>query len=753
MSRFIPVITGHRPEKSTGSERPPSTRKILRRSNKAIQALTLPKVIIYNMRSLFSKIENFSLDMKERAGDISFLTEVWEKKEQKKHQKKLETMLEFGGIKYISTPRPGPQRGGGAAIAVRTKKFNITKLNIHIPKPIEVVWGLLRPKIVSGKISVIIACCFYSPPRSRKNPTLLEHITNTLQSLLIDYPDAGIIISGDRNSIEICNLLQIHPSLKQTVNSSTRGNKILDVILTNLYSYYNEPEIVPAISPDVQGRGVPSDHNGVVFTPHTSTTQTSKKPKIRKEIRPIPESLLFAFGEKLTKCDFSSVYTQTNSTQMVSKFQDIMDKMVSDTFPCKTITIFADDKPWFNEELRTLKRSRLREYNRHGKSQKYLELQDKFDRKFKNEFHKYRLKIELEVSQGKRGSSYSVIKKLGLRPGEVPQPSFQLPHHATNNYTSAESAEILAEYFCSVSQEYSPLNLQSLPPNVQEYLSEPTPAGIIPSLSKYDVYKKIRSAKKPNSSVPGDLPRKILQHYAPLLAEPSSVIFNKITHSSVYPDQWKVEHQVPIPKCYPPSSEEDIRNISKTQFLSKVYESFIAGWLLPIISPYLDPGQCGGLRGLSVTHYLIKLLDFVHINWDRRQPHAVLAMCIDISKAFNRVDHTLVIQDLFDMHTPSWLLKVIISYLTNRSMILSYNGEASKRKLLPGGGPQGAHLGGLIFIVKFNGAFLRPPVPRNVFGPINTSKAIAVKFVDDGSVAASVNLNLKTTLRVLIGSS
>ena len=143
------------------------------------------------MRSLFSKIENFSLDMKERAGDISFLTEVWEKKEQKKHQKKLETMLEFGGIKYISTPRPGPQRGGGAAIAVRTKKFNITKLNIHIPKPIEVVWGLLRPKMVSGKISVIIACCFYSPPRSRKNPTPLEHITNTLQSLLIDFQMRG----------------------------------------------------------------------------------------------------------------------------------------------------------------------------------------------------------------------------------------------------------------------------------------------------------------------------------------------------------------------------------------------------------------------------------------------------------------------------------------------------------------------------------------------------------------------------------
>ena len=313
-----------------------------------------------------------------------------------------------------------------------------------------------------------------------------------------------------------------------------------------------------------------------------------------------------------------------------------------------------------------------------------------------------------------------------------------------NNYTAAESAEVLAEYFSSVSQEYSPLDVSSLAPNIQVYLNHPVPPELIPSLSVYDVYRKISSAKKPNSSVPGDFPKKVINQYAALLAAPSSVIFNHITHTSSYPDQWKTEYQIPIPKSFPPSSEDDIRNISKTPFLSKVYESFIAGWLLPVIAPYLDPDQCGGLKGLSVSHYLIKLLDFIHVNWDKRQPYSVLAACVDLSKAFNRVDHSLVIQDLFDMHTPAWLLKIIISYLSNRSMILTYHGEASKRKLLPGGGPQGAHLGGIIFIVKYNGAFLRPPVPRNVFGPVKDSKAKAVKFVDDGSVA--VSLNLKTCL-------
>ena len=60
--------------------------------------------------------------------------------------------------------------------------------------------------------------------------------------------------------------------------------------------------------------------------------------------------------------------------------------------------------------------------------------------------------------------------------------------------------------------------------------------------------------------------------------------------------------------------------------------------------------------------------------------------------------------------------------------------------MLPGGGPQGAYLGGLIFIVKFNGAFLRPPVPRFVFGPVTKAKAEKVKFVDDGTCAVSIDL-------------
>ena len=92
------------------------------------------------------------------------------------------------------------------------------------------------------------------------------------------------------------------------------------------------------------------------------------------------------------------------------------------------------------------------------------------------------------------------------------------------------------------------------------------------------------------------------------------------------------------------------------------------------------------------------------------------------------------------MKKPSWLLSILISYLSNRSMVMTHEGAQSDLKLLPAGTPQGAFLGGLIFIIKYNGALLRPSIPCPITGPITKSGSIALKYIDDGTVAVSVDL-------------
>ena len=147
------------------------------------------------------------------------------------------------GMKYISTPRPGARRGGGAAIVVNTETFSISNLNISIPNNLEIVWGLLRPIEVTGKITKIIVCSFYCPPKSTKKSSLIEHMTLTIQSLRSTFPKAGVIISGDRNDLSIARLRSVDPALRQTALKGTRGQNILTIVLTDLEVFYEEPII------------------------------------------------------------------------------------------------------------------------------------------------------------------------------------------------------------------------------------------------------------------------------------------------------------------------------------------------------------------------------------------------------------------------------------------------------------------------------------------------------------------------------
>ena len=78
--------------------------------------------------------------------------------------------------------------------------------------------------------------------------------------------------------------------MRQTVREVTRGQKILDVIVTNLARYFDEPLIILPIMPDRAGHGVPSDHSGVSAPPNTRQGQPANRNIIRKVIRPLPES-------------------------------------------------------------------------------------------------------------------------------------------------------------------------------------------------------------------------------------------------------------------------------------------------------------------------------------------------------------------------------------------------------------------------------------------------------------------------------
>ena len=67
-------------------------------------------------------------------------------------------------------------------------------------------------------------------------------------------------------------------------------------------------------------------------------------------------------------------------------------------------------------------------------------------------------------------------------------------------------------------------------------------------------------------------------------------------------------------------------------------------------------------------------MNFVLYNEDLKTPHTVIAALIDFSKAFNKINHNIIIARLSEMGVPGWLLKIVMGFLEERELILRYKG-------------------------------------------------------------------------------
>ena len=243
---------------------------VIKPSNKIFQALSLPKVLNLNPRSIYNKLDEFSTFVKEETVDLICMSESWEREDQT-----LDTVIEIENFQVISNVHQRCGKGGRPAIIVNTEKFtveNLTNTAINIPWGLEIVWAVITPKNVTNTSDVqkIVVASVYCKPDSRKKTLLLDHIAQVYNLLCSKYK-RGLhwLICGDTNDLRLDPILALSPNLKQEVQNFTRLNppRLLDPIITTLGRYYQIPEILPPLDNDPDCDGKPSDHMMVIFTP------------------------------------------------------------------------------------------------------------------------------------------------------------------------------------------------------------------------------------------------------------------------------------------------------------------------------------------------------------------------------------------------------------------------------------------------------------------------------------------------------
>ena len=146
-------------------------------------------------------------------------------------------------------------------------------------------------------------------------------------------------------------------------------------MLTDLEVFYEEPVIVDPIAVDNPAKGgVPSDHNGVVVTARTGTSEPVKRQKVVRTIRPITSTSIQNIGQVFINEKWRFMDPELNPTQLTDLFQFYTGQVLDIFCPQKQVYSRPDEEYFVTEDMKVLRRSILREYEKRGKSQKYFDL-------------------------------------------------------------------------------------------------------------------------------------------------------------------------------------------------------------------------------------------------------------------------------------------------------------------------------------------------------------------------------------------
>ena len=550
-----------------------------------------------------------------------------------------------------------------------------------------------------------LICTLYRPPSATSEwIDLLEEELSVAQTTGLE-----MIIMGDFNiDFQACsnnkwlNLVQLF-DLTQLVTKPTRITQYSSTLIDHVYTT-NPENISECYVPSYSI----SDHFPVCFSRKTNC-KISKNEHITTTYRSFKNFNETHFFQDLATDlgSFSDILVDSDINEACFAWIKTIQHQLDHHAPVKSRRVKHKRLPeWSNQEILTTRK--LRDISkRHGNWPDYK---------------KYRNKTKTLIRQAKKHhfseavtnlkDTKSIWKHLRTANKKTSACDNALPDELEINgqqYTNSQDIAFkLNDYFASISEYINTEDAITSAPDLtklETYISSKIPLDTffrIPKITVNQVSEFINGLNPAKATGLDGIGPRILKLASTVLSPSITALIKKSIETATFPDQLKMAKLYPIHKGGSKSDPANYRPISILPTISKIFEKHINKHLVAFLNKYkvIHANQSGFRQKHSCQTALVKLIDQWMACIDRGD--IVGSVFLDFRKAFDLVDHSILIDKLSLYKCQGPDLNLISSYLQSRQQVIDSGKGLSTPAYIKSGVPQGSILGPTLFLIFIN---------------------------------------------------
>ena len=443
---------------------------------------------------------------------------------------------------------------------------------------------------------------------------------------------------------------------------------------------------------------------------------------------------LTSLQEKLEKINLSE-----HPEKILALLTEATITTIDHCFPPKKLSNKAKKRsltPWYGSEIYEGDKKQSRLFRRFIKSKKPEDHQAYKVFRKKHSKQKYRAKrtyfrklLRESDKNDDRSATWDVINKaFGKRRKSRIHPK-KGPTGKSSNQVSGDNSKKVAnnlnKHFASVAEKLA-ANLKKTNTKFTAYMGRENKLSMyLKEITIDEIIEEILKICIKKSMGYDNIPPKIIKWASDLFAPILMVIFNKCFNTGYYPNCMKIAKVIPI---YKKGDQEDFNNyrpISILNQFNQIFERLISKRLHNFFNKYdlFVKKQFGFLKKHCTEHAILDIKEYIMNSMENQEITAVLFL--DLQKAFDTVQHDILLKKLHHYGIRGIAYKLMSSYLSGRKQYTKIQKDASDFASILWGVPQGSVLGPLLFLIYINDL------------PNASSELSSWLFADDTALAMS----------------